>query len=98
MSKFNKFSTLVNSLAVSDAVQQETIVASIATEPMNVPPAITTDITEPFNVLPKVQRKVGEVFSIDNKQVKVVEVLESSLEGFTLHVKNIEAPFDSFLV
>ena len=95
MSKFNKFSTLVNSLAVSDAVQQETPVASIATEPAQAEPAVTT---EAFNVLPKVQHKVGEVFSIDNKQVKVVEVLESSLEGYTLHVKNTETPFDSFLV
>ena len=93
MSKFNKFSTLVNSLATSDVP-----VASIATEPTVTQPVITTDTTEPFNVLPKVQRKVGEVFTIDNKQLKVVEVLESSLEGFTLHVKNIDAPFDSFLV
>lgn len=90
MSKFNKFSTLVNSLATSDVP-----VASIATVTQ---PVITTDTTEPFNVLPKVQRKVGEVFTIDNKQVKVVEVLENSLEGFTLHVKNIDTPFDSFLV
>ena len=67
MSKFNKFSTLVNSLAVSDVVSEETIVASIATEPTQVEPAVNT---ESFNVLPKVQRKVGEVFSIDNKQVK----------------------------
>ena len=95
MSKFNKFSTLVNSLATSDVVPQETIVASIATEPTQSEPAVTT---EAFNVLPKVQRKVNDVFAIDNKQVKVVEVLESSLEGFTLHVKNTEAPFDSFLV
>ena len=95
MSKFNKFSTLVNSLATSDVAPQETIVASTATEPTQVEPAVTT---EAFNVLPKVQRKVGEVFPIDNKQVKVVEVLESSLEGYTLHVKNINAPFDSFLV
>ena len=94
MSKFNKFSTLVNSTATSDVATD----ATIATEPMNVPPVITADTTEPFNVLPKVQRKVGEVFTIDNKQVKVVEVLENSLEGFTLHVKNINAPFDSFLV
>ena len=98
MSKFNKFSTLVNSLATSDVTDKETIVASIATEPTVTQPVITADTTEPFNVLPKVQRKVGEVFTIDNKQVKVVEVLESSLEGYTLHVKNINAPFDSFLV
>lgn len=91
MSKFNKFSTLVNSLATSDVVPQETIVSQ-----QDTPESSVTQ--EPFNVLPKVQRKVGEVFTIDNKQVKVVEVLESSLEGFTLHVKNIEAPFDSFLV
>ena len=95
MSKFNKFSTLVNSLATSDVVPEETIVASIATEPAQVEPAVTT---ESFNVLPKVQHKVGEVFTIDDKQVKVVEVLENSLEGYTLHVKNTEAPFDSFLV
>ena len=93
MSKFNKFSTLVNSLATSDVVPEETIVA--ATEPTQAEPVVTA---EAFNVLPKVQRKVGEVFPIDNKQVKVVEVLESSLEGYTLHVKNINAPFDSFLV
>lgn len=91
MSKFNKFSTLVNSLATSDVVPQETIVSQ-----QDTPESSVTQ--EPFNVLPKVQRKVGEVFTIDNKQVKVVEVLENSLEGFTLHVKNIEAPFDSFLV
>ena len=94
MSKFNKFSNLVNSTTLN-AVNNETVVAITETGLVEAEPAVTT---EAFNVLPKVQRKVGEVFPIDNKQVKVVEVLESSLEGYTLHVKNINAPFDSFLV
>ena len=97
MSKFNKFSNLVNSTTLN-AVNNETVVAITETGLVEVEPTSPTTSIEAFNVLPKVQRKVGEVFPIDNKQVKVVEVLESSLEGYTLHVKNINAPFDSFLV
>ena len=51
------------------------------------------DPTKVFTVEPKVQRKLGDEFIIDEKQVQVVEVNDGQY-----HVKNKNAPFDSFWI
>lgn len=52
-----------------------------------IPPQSTTD------KVPEGSDKVGCTFFYNKKQVQVVEVLEDAL-----HVKNTEAPFDSFWI
>ena len=82
----NKFTTLINSLAVQ--LPDVTPVASIATELSK-----TDSTTDSFNVVPKVQRALNEKFTINGKSVEVVEVLDGSF-----HVKNQDSPFDSFWI
>lgn len=43
--------------------------------------------------VPKVERKLGDEFTTDDKQVVVVEVNDGEY-----HVKNKNAPFDSFWI
>ncbi len=51
------------------------------------------DPTKVFTIQPKVERKLGDEFTIDEKQVVVVEVKDGEY-----HVKNKNAPFDSFWI
>lgn len=60
---------------------------------MTTTPYTTLTATDSFNVVPKVQRTLNEKFTINGKRVEVVEVLDGSF-----HVKNLDAPFDSFWI
>ena len=55
--------------------------------------SIQQDPAQVFTIQPKVQRKLGDEFTIDNKQVVVVEVNDGEY-----HVKNKNAPYDSFWI
>ena len=46
------------------------------------------------NTVPVVFYKRGDEFEFRGKQVKVVEVIEAD----RLHVKNVNSPYDSFIV
>lgn len=46
------------------------------------------------NTVPVVSYKRGDEFEFRGKQVKVVEVIEPD----RLHCKNLQAPYDSFIV